>query len=161
MHRHVIFALIVGLAASSLAVKCPCGWRFKTHNATYTHRLSTDFSTFADARPALDDPKAARFNGDWMIYDFEQHSDNAAIRLNAKYDFENVEIVDKHLVMKQRAFSQADFEAYRTVSMARIQSRRIDMTHGTYRTTFKLEGYHGGACAGFFWYHVSANGILY
>lgn len=161
MHLHVIFALTIGLSVCSSAVKCPCGWRFKAHNTIYTHRLSTDFSASPDARPALNDPQAASFNRDWMIYDFEQRADNPTIRLNAKYDFENVEIVDKHLIMKQRAFSQADFDAYRTVSMARIQSRRIDMTHGTYRTVFKLEGNHGGACAGFFWYRVSANSIIH
>lgn len=30
------------------------------------------------------------------------------------------------------------------------------MVHGTYRTVFKVEGSTGGACAGFFWYHVSS-----
>jgi hypothetical protein len=57
--------------------------------------------------------------------------------------------------MKQRGLTQAEFDAYGTVSIAGIQSRRLDMLHGSYRTVFKLEGSHGGACAGFFWYHVS------
>lgn len=39
------------------------------------------------------------------------------------------------------------------MSIAAIQSRTLDMLHGTYRIVFKLEGSHGGACAGFFWYH--------
>lgn len=161
MHLHTVFALSLSLSVFALAAKCPCGWRFKAHNTVYTHRLYTDFSTSLDARPALNDPEAAAFNHDWMIYNFEQGADNPKIRLNAKYDFENVEIVDKHLVMKQRAYSQADLEAYRKVSMARIQSRTLGMTHGTYRTIFKLEGDHGGACAGFFWYHVSASNRLH
>ncbi|KIW87336.1 uncharacterized protein Z519_11972 [Cladophialophora bantiana CBS 173.52] len=55
--------------------------------------------------------------------------------------------------MRQRGFSRADFDAYSTVSIAGIQSRRLDMLHGTYRTVFKVEGSEGGACAGFFWYH--------
>lgn len=155
-HLHGVFAFSLTLLVFSSATKCPCGWRLETHNTIYTHRLYTDFSTSPDARPAFDDPTASVFNNNWMVYNFEQRSDNPDIRLNAKYDVENVEIVDSHLVMKQQAYSRADLEAYRTVSMARIQSRRVDMLHGTYRAIFKLEGDHGGACAGFFWYHVSA-----
>jgi len=47
----------------------------------------------------------------------------------------------------------ADFNSYATVSIAGIQSRRLDMLHGSYRTIFKVEGSSGGSCAGFFWYH--------
>src|SRR5262245_6111091 len=57
--------------------------------------------------------------------------------------------------MKQRGVSEAAVDAYATVSIAGIQSRRFDMLHGSYRSVFKVEGSTGGACAGFFWYHVS------
>lgn len=154
-HLYNVLAFSLTLLVFSSAAKCPCGWSLRQHDVVYTHRLYTDFSTLPNARPVFSDPKALTFNSDWMIYNFTQGSDNPAIRLNAKYDIKNVEVVDKHLVMKQRAYSQADFEAFRTVSVARIQSRNVDMLYGTYRTVFKLEGSHGGTCAGFFWYHVS------
>ncbi|EXJ59931.1 hypothetical protein A1O7_04079 [Cladophialophora yegresii CBS 114405] len=55
--------------------------------------------------------------------------------------------------MKQRGLTQTEFDDYGTVSIAGIQSRRLDMLYGSYRTVFKLDGSDGGACAGFFWYH--------
>lgn len=76
------------------------------------------------------------------------------MRLDTKYDWTNTAIQDKHLVLRQRAYSPEDLKAYRPVSIAGIQSRAVDLLHGTYRTTFKLEGSKGGACAGFFWYRV-------
>ncbi|OQV08052.1 hypothetical protein CLAIMM_12379 [Cladophialophora immunda] len=88
----------------------------------------------------------------WLLAEPHTRADNPTIRLNAKYDWTNVKIKGKHLVLRQRGYSQKDREAYATVSIAGIQSRQIDMRYGTYRAVFKVEGSNGGACAGFFWY---------
>ena len=90
-----------------------------------------------------------------MIYDYRQEGNRAKAWLSAKYDWHNVEIKDHHLVMKQRGFSQAEFDASATISIAGLQTQKRNMLHGSYRTVFNVEGSNGGACAGFFWYHVS------
>ncbi|KAK5377513.1 hypothetical protein LTR20_001974 [Exophiala xenobiotica] len=98
MHSHIIGALTIILASLSYGADCPCGWRLKEQNALYTHRLLEDFSQYPDVTSILNNPTAI--------------ADNPAIRLNAKYDWRNVEIKNKSLVLKQRRYSADDLNAY-------------------------------------------------
>jgi hypothetical protein len=146
----------ITLFRHTLGDNCPCGWWLKNHESIYTHQVYEDFGDYPiDVDSMLGNPLAARFNEEWMIYDYWLSADNPAIRFDTKYGWHNVEIKDRHLLLRQRGFSKADQASFATVSIAGIQSRRVDMLHGTYRAVFKLEGSHGGSCAGFFWYHVS------
>ena len=85
-----------------------------------------------------------------MIYDYAQPADNPTIRIDAKYDHSNVRVQDGALQLIQKGYSDADLAAKKPISMAGIQSRRLDIIHGTFRSTFKLEGSDGGSCASFF-----------
>lgn len=48
-----------------------------------------------------------------------------------------------------------DHERFNPVSIAGMQTRATNILHGTFRIEMRLEGYSGGSCASFFWYHVS------
>ena len=63
---------------------------------------------------------------------------------------ENVQIEDGNLVLIQRAYSEEDAEARNAVGVAGIQSKTLDILHGTFRTTMKIEGANGGSVASFF-----------
>lgn len=99
----------------------------------------------------LTDDKAQVFRDDWIIYDYWQRADNSDIRIDAKYDHGNVQVKDGTLLMTQKGYQSG--EPY--ISMAGIQSKRLDIEHGTFRTVFKVTGDAGGSCASFFWYRVS------
>ena len=90
-----------------------------------------------------------------MIYDFWKNADNPNIRLNTKYDAQNVQIKDRLLHMVQKAYTDLNLDRWDPVSISGMQTRATDILHGTFRTELKLEGYNGGSCASFFWYHVS------
>lgn len=85
-----------------------------------------------------------------MVYDYWQRADNPAFTIDAKYDSSNVAIHDKLLKLQQRGFTDSDRAAGKHISMAGLQSRRLDIIHGTFRSTFKVEGSSGGSCASFF-----------
>ncbi len=87
-----------------------------------------------------------------MIYDYAQPADNPKIRIDAKYDIGNVRFHDGTLQLIQRGYTDADADLAdkKAISMAGIQSRRLDIIHGTFRTVFKVEGSNGGSCASFF-----------
>jgi len=70
MHFHVIVVLSLTLVSPSLSVNCPCGWLLAEQNAVYTTQLYEDFSQYPDLPSVLDNPKAASFNRNWMIYDY-------------------------------------------------------------------------------------------
>ncbi|KAK5082146.1 hypothetical protein LTR05_007289 [Lithohypha guttulata] len=55
--------------------------------------------------------------------------------------------------MLQKGYSDMDLERFNPVSISGMQTRDTDILHGTFRTEMKLEGYKGGSCASFFWYH--------
>ena len=85
-----------------------------------------------------------------MIYDYSQPADNPTIRIDAKYDISNVRLHDGTLQLSQKGYTHADLANKKAISMAGIQSRRLDIIHGTFRTVFKVEGSNGGSCASFF-----------
>lgn len=87
----------------------------------YTHRIDYDFSLFPDIENMLASNDAKPFLEDWMIYDYWQRADNPDIRVDAKYDYQNVYVKDGLLHMKQQGFTEGDH-----VSMAGIQTKRLD-----------------------------------
>ncbi len=93
---------------------------------------------------------AATFREPWLIYDFPLPADNPTIRIDAKYDTQNVQVKDGELKMKQLAFKSGD----KHISISGIQSHKLDIGHGTFRTVFNVRGADGGSCASFFWYRV-------
>ena len=99
----------------------------------------------------LTDDKVKPFRDDWMLYDYWQKADNPAIRIDAKYDHQNVRIKDGLLLLEQKGYEGGDSH----ISMAGVQSNKLDIVYGTFRTVFKVTGDDGGSCASFFWYRVS------
>lgn len=74
-----------------------------------------------------------------------------------KYDAQNVRVKNGELVMQQNGYSSMDHEHLNPVHIAGLQSKATDILHGTFRTELKLDGYDGGSCASFFWYHVGVD----
>jgi hypothetical protein len=126
---------------------CACGYRVRGPNDVYTHRLEYDFSQIQDTKDLLksEDFNVKAFMRDFMVYDYWQRADNPEIRMDAKYDTSNVRIQDGKLWLQQQGYNVGGH-----ISMAGIQSRRLDIQHGTFRTVFKVEGSNGGSCASFF-----------
>lgn len=56
--------------------------------------------------------------------------------------------------MQQKGYSDLELEKFDPVHIAGMQTHATDILHGTFRAEMKLEGYNGGSCASFFWYHV-------
>jgi hypothetical protein len=113
---------------------------------------SHDFSTYKDnIDKVLTDDKSKDFRNDWQLYDYWQRADNPTIRVDAKYDHDNVQIKDGALVLEQKGWKEGDEK----VSMAGIQSKLLNIGYGTFTTVFKVTGDDGGSVASFFWYKVS------
>ena len=146
-------ALLISLAAA--AGRCQCGWRVKDPPAYFTHRIHNDFSKYPDAKDLNWNPTSASFAESWMVMDYNYPADNLAVRRDKRYASENVEIKDGQLIFTQRAYSDADFQANKAVSVAALQKRAVDVLHGTFRATMKIEGHKGGSVGSFFWYSVS------
>lgn len=70
LFRICTFALF-NLVRHALGIDCPCGWLVEDQDTVYTHHLHDDFSSYPiDVDSLLDNPLAAKFNEDWMIYDY-------------------------------------------------------------------------------------------
>jgi hypothetical protein len=89
--------------------------------AIYTHEINYDFSKMPDVSNMLTDDRAKAFREDFMIYDYWQRADNPAIRVDAKYDHQNVFVKDGELLMVQKGYSVGEH-----VSMAGIQTKHLD-----------------------------------
>lgn len=103
--------LAVWLSITSLVIAaedCPCGWEARETGDVFTHKLFYDFSTWLDTADLLKDRPAHDFSRHWMIYDYQQNSDNPAVRLNAKYDYRNAYVEDGDLHLLQRGYSAQD-----------------------------------------------------
>ncbi|KIY02827.1 uncharacterized protein Z520_01292 [Fonsecaea multimorphosa CBS 102226] len=70
MYLFFICSLTLIQIAQSVSVNCPCGWLLKEQDTIYTHRLYEDFAQYPDIDSLLNSREAARFNRDWMIYDY-------------------------------------------------------------------------------------------
>ena len=141
---------ILHLALAAQAPLCPCGWKLAT-GEQYTHRIYKDFSRFSDVtRNIVTDRKAKPFTDEFLINGYKRPADNPDIRVDMQFSPNNVQLKDGNLLLIQRAYSQADAKARKAVSIAGIQSRTLDILHGTFRTTMKIEGTNGGTVASFF-----------
>ena len=148
----IIYTLlsILHLAQAGGPPICPCGWRTET-GEMYTHRIYNNFKEYPDVTvDILTDPQAKPFTEEFLINGYPRPADNPAIRVDMQFSPENVQIEDGNLVLIQRAYSEEDAEARNAVGVAGIQSKTLDILHGTFRTTMKIEGAHGGSVASFF-----------
>ena len=145
-----ILLSILHLAQAGGPSICPCGWRTES-GETYTHRIYNNFKEYSDVTgDILTDPKAKPFTDEFLINGYPRPADNPAIRVDMHFSPDNVQIEDGNLLLIQRAYSEEDFEARNAVSVAGIQSKTLDILHGTFRTTMKIEGANGGSVASFF-----------
>jgi hypothetical protein len=141
---------ILHLAQAGGPPICPCGWRAET-GEMYTHRIYNNFKEYPDVTvDILTDPQAKPFTEEFLINGYPRPADNPAIRVDMQFSPENVQIEDGNLVLIQRAYSEEDAEARNAVGVAGIQSKTLDILHGTFRTTMKIEGANGGSVASFF-----------
>lgn len=141
---------ILHLAQAGGPPICPCGWRTET-GEMYTHRIYNNFKEYPDVTvDILTDPQAKPFTEEFLINGYPRPADNPAIRVDMQFSPENVQIEDGNLVLIQRAYSEEDAEARNAVGVAGIQSKTLDILHGTFRTTMKIEGANGGSVASFF-----------
>ena len=148
----IIYTLlsILHLAQAGGPPICPCGWRTET-GEMYTHRIYNNFKEYPDVTvDILTDPQAKPFTEEFVINGYPRPADNPAIRVDMQFSPENVQIEDGNLVLIQRAYSEEDAEARNAVGVAGIQSKTLDILHGTFRTTMKIEGANGGSVASFF-----------
>lgn len=138
------------LALAGPSPTCPCGWQLKT-GEHYTHRIYYDFDRFPDVtKDILTNPKAKPLTNAFLINGYDRPADNPDIRVDMHFSPDNVQLQDGNLILIQRAYSEADAKARKAVSVAGIQSKTLDILHGTFRTTMKIEGAHGGTVASFF-----------
>lgn len=112
----------------------------------YTHRILQNFTKQTDVVKMLTDEKAKSFRDEWQLYDYWQLADNPDIRIDAKYDHGNVQIKNGELLLLQKGYREGQSH----ISMSGIQTKRVDIAHGTFRTVFKVTGDDGGSCASFF-----------
>ncbi|KAI9805792.1 MAG: hypothetical protein M1825_000406 [Sarcosagium campestre] len=154
-HSPLLPILILSNTSISHAT-CECGYRLHDTHAYFTHALKSSFADQPDARSLNDNAPA--FARDWTVQSWTANATktNPIGRVNRD---ENVEIVDGQLVLRQQAYSAADAKAMKGVGVGAIVSKRDDFLHGSFRTTFGVDGAKGGAVAGFFWYHDDKNEI--
>lgn len=143
----VLLVYIPLVIASSTS--CPCGWRLRDKTTVFTHRLHNDFSRFSS-------PK--QLSRQWLINGYYRGSVNAAVQQHQQFEVTNVALENGVLTLKQPGYSDEDRIANKPVRVAGIQSRNVDILHGSFRTILKIEGASGasgGSVGSFFWYHVS------
>ena len=133
------------LIPSNASKLCPCGWKLRDSNEHFTHRLLNDFGKFS---------RREDLNHQWLVNGYFRPSDNLDIRLNQQFDIQNVQVGDGVLTLKQPGYSRADLHMKKAISVAGIQSRALEILHGSFRVVMKIEGATGGAVGSFFWYHV-------
>lgn len=145
-----ILLSILHLVQAGGPPKCPCGWRLAT-GEQYTHRIYNNFRDYPDVtKDILTNPKAKSFTDEFLINGYARTADNPTIRVDMQFSPDNVQFKDGDLVLIQRAYSEEDAKARKAVGVAGIQSKTLDILHGTFRTTLKIEGANGGSVASFF-----------
>ena len=141
----LLISLINVPLATSSSLPCACGWQLRDNRTLFTHRLHNDFSQYSYRKD---------LNRDWLINGYYRESDNFAVRQHQQFDVENVKLENGILALKQSGYSDEDRVDNKPVLIAGIQSKRIDILHGSFRTVLKIEGDSGGSVGSFFWYHV-------
>lgn len=124
---------------------CPCGWKLRNGDGHFTHRLYNDFSKFSQRED---------LNRQWLINGYFRQSDNFAIRLDQEFDVQNVQVKNGLMTLKQPGYSDEDLREKKAISVAGVQSKELEILHGSFRAVMKIEGATGGAVGSFFWYHV-------
>ncbi len=140
-----IILLILPFPSSTASIPCPCGWKLRSGNEHFTHHLYNDFSKFS---------RREDLSRDWLINGYFRQSDNLAIRLNQQFGVQNVQVNRGLLNLKQPGYSDEDMRQNKAISIAGVQSKALEILHGSFRTVMKIEGATGGAVGSFFWYHV-------
>ncbi|KAI9835434.1 MAG: hypothetical protein M1819_002352 [Sarea resinae] len=149
----LLLAAITG--ASIVYARCECGYRLQDTDAYYTYLLTSNFTNYTDAT-ALNS-RSANFSTDWTVQSWSSNATQSD-PFPRTYSESNVFIQDGVLVMRQGAYSVADREANRSVSIAAIVSKRDDFLHGSFRAVFNVSE-DRGSVGGFFWYHDNDNEI--
>lgn len=156
--------LLLSIAFIGLSIKVPsaaapaskncCAWRLDNH-IIYTDRIFDDFSRYPQVSDVLFNPNARQLTSEWLIYDFPKKSDNPTTDLDERFEAQNVQLIDGTLILKQQGYSAADERARKPVRIAGIQSRAVDILHGSFRVVMKVTNDHGGTVSSFFWHSVS------
>ena len=136
---------------------CPCGWWLADGSGQFTNRLYHDFSQFPAATDITSNPKAKQFTQLWDINNYTLPTDDPTHAHNQQFNSDNVIFSDGYLQLIQPGYSAADAAASNPITIAGIQTKTLDILHGSFRIEFKITGSNGGAVGSFFWYHVSAN----
>lgn len=148
-----LFVLLAGIATAG-KIDCPCGWQLSDKPERYTNRIYQDFSQYPSATNLVSNSKVKKFTQQWVINGFLLPTDDPTNAHDQQFNADSVSITDGYLQLKQLAYSQADAEANNPVNIAGIQTKTLDILHGSFRTVLKITGATGGSCASFFWYHV-------
>ena len=141
-------------------VNCPCGWQLSspspgTSPIHFTHRIYDDFSQYDDTSDLLSSPKARRFSEQWVVDGYLLPTNDPEHAHDQQFNPDSVSINSGHLLLKQLAYSDEDKALNRPVQISGIQTRTLDVLHGSFRVVLKLNGAKGGSVGSFFWYHVS------
>ena len=151
-----VVLLLLFLTSITNAATCQCGWRMKDSAELFTHRIFSDFQQYPDAKSLPDNPNASAFSTRWWINSWSRASKNLSTHSNMQYDPKNVEIRRGTLVLKQSGYTAEDRFMNKSVTVAGVQSKNVDILYGSFRTVMKIEGARNGNAVGaFFWNHVS------
>lgn len=140
-----IILLSLLLLPTNASTSCPCGRKLAKSNQHFTHRLFNDFGLFS----GLEDLKYH-----WLVNGYFRRSENPGIRLSQQFAIEIVQIDGSMLTLTQSGYSDADLRTIKAISVAGIQSKALQILHGSLRTVMRIEGATEGAVGSFFWYHV-------
>lgn len=154
-----LLALTLICTSTSLAfvskTNCPCGWQLADGSARFTNRLYHDFSQFPSATDITSNPKAKQFSQLWDINNYTLRTNDPVHAHDQRFISDNVIFSDGYLQLIQPGYSAADAAANNPVQIAGIQTKTLDILHGSFRIEIKITGSNGGAVGSFFWYHVS------
>lgn len=154
--RICIISLVMASSVIRTArAQCECGYEVKGDR--YTHAILTNFGRMLD----VDDVSEGSGNEltDWEVQEWGVNASTRGldVLLPKQNDAANVWVQGGALKMRQKAYSKADGEEGKPVSVAEIVTRRDDILYGSFRARYAIkveENTSGGAVAGFFFYHV-------
>lgn len=157
---YLLLLLLLGLICANVTAKvdCPCGWQMSGTANRYAYRLYDDFSKYPSAKNLVSSSKAKGFKEQWVINGFLLPSSDPASR-DQQFNADSVSLSDGYLHLKQLAYSPADLATDKPIQIAGIQTKVLDILHGSFRTVFKITGATGGSVGSFFWYHNDSSEI--
>ncbi|MCJ1374021.1 hypothetical protein MMC20_005251 [Loxospora ochrophaea] len=150
--------LITALLPPLVSTSCECGYRMRDTSAYYTHHFVQDFSSYSSTPSPLTDlntnPATKSFAQAFTVQSWEGQTPGDP--LPRQNELSNVWISQESLILQQQSYPPQGLRTNASVSVAAIVSTGNDFYHGSYRTSFKVEGAHGGSVGGFFWYQVTS-----